>query len=290
MKQKRKFYPYIMIAPAMLTLFTFVIYPTLYLIILSFTDWNLISPTKKNVGLRNFVALFSRAEFLNALGNTFVYTLIHVSILMVLSILLALWFSKHTKIDRIGQTAIFTPHIISLVSVSMVWMWIMDPDMGLLNYLLSIVGIPPLKWLQSSSTALLSIIIVTTWKAVGYYALITLAALQGIPKEIYEAAELDNAKGGTLFFNITLPMISPQLFIQLIIMTIGSFKTFDTINIMTGGGPNGATEMLVHYIYDYAFVHMKIGYASSAAVILLIITSVVTIIYFNVLSHRVHYQ
>jgi len=285
-----RLYPYLLCAPAMIALFVFVVYPIGYLIYLSFTNWNIINPVKKFIGLSNYETLFGRAEFYTVAWNTFIFTFFVVIITLALSLVLAIWFNKNTKFNMFGQAAIFTPHIISLVSISMVWMWIMDPDIGLLNYLLGLVGIPPLRWLQSSSTSMLSIILVSVWKGLGYYTLVILAALQSIPTSIYEACELDNASKTKVFFKITLPMISPQLFFLLIVMTIASFKVFDTIKIMTGGGPNNSTNMLVYYIYEYAFVNMKIGYASAVGVVLLGFVSIVTILYFRLLSKRVHYQ
>ena len=290
MMRNSRLYPYLLCAPAMIALFVFVVYPIGYLVYLSFTNWNIISPVKKFIGLSNYDTLFGREEFYTVAWNTFIFTFFVVIITLALSLALAIWFNKNTKFNMFGQAAIFTPHIISLVSISMVWMWIMDPDIGLLNYLLGWVGIPPLKWLQSSSTSMLSIIIVSVWKGLGYYTLVILAALQSIPTSIYEACELDNASKTKVFFKITLPMISPQLFFLLIVMTIASFKVFDTIKIMTGGGPNNSTNMLVYYIYEYAFVNMKIGYASAVGVVLLGFVSIVTILYFRLLSKRVHYQ
>lgn len=290
MLRNSKVYPYLLIAPAMIALFTFVVYPMFYLVYLSFTNWNIINPVKKYIGLANYETLFGREEFYTVAWNTFVYTFFVVVITLILALLLALWFNKNTKFNIFGQAAIFTPHIISLVSISMVWMWIMDPDIGLLNYILGFIGIPPMKWLQSSNTAMLSIILVSVWKGLGYYTLVILASLQSIPPSIYEACALDNASKTKVFFKITLPMISPQLFFLLIVMTIASFKVFDTIRIMTGGGPNNATNMFVYYIYEYAFINMKIGYASAVGVILLGFVSIITIIYFRLLSKRVHYQ
>ena len=182
------------------------------------------------------------------------------------------------------------PHIISLLSVAMVWMWIMDEKTGLLNMVLGWFGLPGLRWLQSSKTAMLSIIIVSIWKSLGYHTMIIYAALQSVPIELFEAAELDNAGRFRTFMRITLPMISPQTFMLLITMTIGSFKVFETIRIMTGGGPGSSTEVLVYYIYQQAFYYQKVGLASAAGVVLLLIVGLLTAFYFLALSKRVHYQ
>lgn len=166
----------------------------------------------------------------------------------------------------------------------------MDEKTGLFNMVLSALGLPTLPWLQSSDTAMMSIVIVSVWKSLGYYVMIIFAALQGIPSEIYEAADLDNASKTSCFFKITLPMISPQLFLALITMTIGSFKVFETIRIMTNGGPGTSTQVLVYYIYQYAFNYFKVGIASTGGVVLLIIVGLLTLFYFKALSKKVHYQ
>ena len=287
---KKKLYPYLLVGPALAFMMCFVVYPMFYLGYISLTNWNLINPNKKFVGLANYKDLLGREEFYETLWNTCTYTFWTVLLIMTVALLLAVWFNKNTKFDIFGQMAIFTPHIVALVSVAMVWLWLMDPDAGLLNYILGIFGIPPCEWLQSSDTSMMSIILVSVWKSVGYYTLIILSALQGIPKEIYEAAALDNTPKWKQFFKITLPIISPQLFFLLIVMTIGSFKVFETVRVMTGGGPNFSTNVLVYYIYDYAFNNMKLGYAASAGMVLLAIVGLVTIVYFRLLSKKVHYQ
>ncbi|MCU6792081.1 sugar ABC transporter permease [Paenibacillus sp. WQ 127069] len=281
--------PYLMIAPAMLGILTFVIYPIAYLIYLSFYKYNLMNKSKsKFIGLENFEQIFTRGDFYKALGNTVTYTVGVVVLTLVISLLMAIWLNKKIRFNAIVQAGIFTPHIVSIVSVSLVWLWLMEPNQGLLNFALRAVGLPTSQWLQSSDTALLSVIIVSVWQGVGYYTLIIVAALQSIPPTIYEAAALDNASRFKVFYKITLPMISPQLFFILIIMTIGSFKVFDTVKIMTGGGPNNATNTLVYYIYGFRTT--SIGYSAATGVVLLVIISLLTFVYFRLLSKKVHYQ
>jgi sn-glycerol 3-phosphate transport system permease protein len=292
MNKKRiweKVRPYLMVLPAMIGILLFVVYPILYLIKLSLYKYNLLNKDKsKFIGTDNYTEIFSRGDFYNALITTVVYTIGVVAITMVLSLAIALWLNKSTRFNAIVQAGIFTPHIISIVSVALVWMWLMEPNYGMLNFVLKALGLPGLPWLQSSSTSLVSVIIVSVWQNVGYYALLIVAALKNIPQTIYEAAELDNASKFKVFYKITLPMISPQLFFILIIMTIGSFKVFDTVKIMTGGGPNGSTTTLVYYIYE--FRTNSIGYASATGVVLMAVITVLTFIYFRMLSNKVHYQ
>ncbi|MCR8630460.1 carbohydrate ABC transporter permease [Paenibacillus radicis (ex Xue et al. 2023)] len=281
--------PYIMVLPAMTGIILFVIYPVIYLIKLSFYKYNLMNKDKsKFIGFDNYTEIFTREDFYGALTNTVVYTVGVVGFTMLLSLLIAIWLNKKTRFNAVVQAGIFTPHIISIVSVALVWMWLMEPNHGMLNFLLKAIGLPSSPWLQSSSTAMVSVIIVSVWQNIGYYTLIIVAALQSVPPSIYEAAALDNASRFKMFYKITLPLISPQLFFILIIMTIGSFKVFDTVKIMTAGGPNNATTTLVYYIYE--FRTNSIGYASATGVVLMGIIAILTFIYFRLLSKKVHYQ
>lgn len=281
-----------MVAPAMAFLIAFTFYPMVNLVYLSFFDYNLVNPVKKFVGLKNYhTLLFIRPDFMVSLKNTAVYTVAVVFFVILFSLLLALWSEKDGRLNRFLQTAAFTPHLVAMLSCAMIWAWIMDQNSyGLLNVVLGFFNIAPMRWLNSSSTAMLSVVIVTVWKSIGYYAIIIMSALKVIPKEIYEAAELDNAPKLRTFFKITLPLLSPQLFFLLITITINSFKVFDTIRVMTDGGPGNSTDVISYYIYRYAFKHFRVGYASAAGTILMIILMIMTAIYFKVLSKRVHYQ
>lgn len=287
---KRRIEPYLMVLPAMVFLFTFSIYPMGNLVYLSFTNWQVITPDLRFVGFSNYQELFKSRDFIKALANTGTYTASMVILLLVLALITAVWLSKSNPLDRFVQSTIFTPHIISLVSVSMVWMWLMDYRVGFLNMILNAFGFPSLKWLDSSKTAMLSIVIVSTWKSLGYYTLVLISSLKSIPESIYEAAALDNASKFKVFYKITLPMLSPQLFFLLIVITMGSFKVFDTVRIMTNGGPAGSTEVLAYFIYQQAFSNMRIGYAAAGGTVLLLILIIMTVFYFKTLSKKIHYQ
>lgn len=281
--------PYAMIAPCMLFIMVFVIYPILNMLYLSFFDYNLITE-KKFVGLANYKRLFFiNVDFWTALKNTTVYTAAMVFFLIFFGLLLALWFQKDSVMNRIAQRVMFLPHICAMLSVAMIFQWLMDEE-GLFNAVLNFFNLPGLRWLSSSSTAMLSIAIVSIWKNSGYYALILLSSLKAIPNEINEAAALDDAGPLRKFFKITLPMLSPQLFFLLVTITIGSFKMFDTVRIMTGGGPGNSTDTIVYYIYRYGMSHLKFGYASAAGTVLCVIMMVLTVLYFRVADKKVHYQ
>lgn len=281
--------PYAMVAPVIVGIVLFVFYPIAYLSQLSLNDYNLLNPAMSEfIGFENYIELFQRADFYVALRNTLVYTLGTVSITLTLAVLFALLLKRHTRLGSIVQAGIFIPHVISIVSISLVWLLMMEPSFGLINTILKSLGLPTSMWLQSSETSMMSIIIVSVWHSTGYFTLIVLAALHSIPASLYEAAALDNAGPVRVFFKITLPMLSPQLFFMLIISTIGALKVFDTVNIMTGGGPNNSTTSLAYYIFQNRT--SNIGYASASGIVLMVLVAVFTIIYFRILSKKVHYQ
>ncbi|MCJ1907776.1 carbohydrate ABC transporter permease [Planococcus ruber] len=285
-----KLRPYAMIFPAIFIFCLFFIYPIGYMIYLSFHDWNFVSPVKDFVGTSNFSYLLSDRDFREVISNSFIYTFFTVFLTISLSLLLALWLNRGGTVYSFMQASIFSPHIISLVSVSMLWMWIMDADYGLLNWFLNLIGMESVMWLTSPEYALTSLILVAVWKGIGFNTLVFIAGLQSIPKDLYEAAELDHTPPWRRFLKITVPMLSPTLFFLTIIGVINSFQVFETINLMTAGGPINSTNTFVYYIYQYGFQFFKIGYASAAGVILLVILSVLTVVYFKVLSKRVHYR
>ncbi|WP_245855799.1 carbohydrate ABC transporter permease [Paenibacillus rigui] len=290
MSMWQKLRPYAMVAPAITVFSLFFIYPILYMIYLSMYDWNFISPTKAFVGLQNFTDLLQEKEFIQVIVNSTVYTLLTVAFIIGLSLVLALWLNRAGVFHSFVQGAIFSPHIVSWVSISMIWAWVMDPQYGLLNWFIGLFGFGKLAWLSSQSTSLISLVIVAVWKGLGYNTLVFIAGLQSIPKDIYEAAALDQSKPWITFARLILPMLSPTIFFLVIINMIGSFQVFETIAIMTQGGPVNSTNTLVYYIYEYGFRFFKIGYASAAGVILLFIVGLLTILYFKMLSKRVHYQ
>ncbi|MCI9510331.1 MAG: sugar ABC transporter permease [Angelakisella sp.] len=278
-----------MVAPCMAFLAVFTVYPVVNMVYLSFFDYNLLTP-KKFIGLQNYKRLFTiNVDFWNALENTAIYTLAVVILLILFALLFALWLQKSTFLNSIAQRIMFLPHICAMLSVTLVFQWMMD-EKGLLNMVLEFFRLPALRWLNSSATALLSVIIVTVWKGIGYYVLILMSSLKAIPAEINEAAELDDAGPFAKFFKITLPMLSPQVFFLLVTITISSFKVFESVRILTGGGPGDSTDVLVYYIYRYAMSNLKFGYASAAGTVLLAIVLVLTILYFKAADKRVHYQ
>ena len=281
--------PYLMVAPSLTIFSVFVLYPIFYMIYLSFFKRNMIGP-KTFIGLKNFTDMFADPEFWQVLGNSFQYMFFTVVLSVGLALPLAVYLKANTRVNRFLQGVVFTPYVVSLVSISFVWMWLMDSDYGLLNYLLELLHLPAVGWLNDPDVAMYSLITVSVWKSLGYNAMILLSGMQSIPPYLYEAANLDKSSGMTTFFKITLPLLSPTLFFLTLMNMISSFKVFETVNIMTSGGPMNSTNTLVYDIYLYGFSYYKIGYASAMGVVLMIIIGICTIFYFRSLSRRVHYR
>ena len=284
---------WVMVLPAMIFLLVFTIYPMCNLIQISMYKGNAANAYKKYLGLENYrQLLFVRREFLVALKNTAYYTFVHMFLLMALSVIFAVWLQKDRKINNFAQTAFFVPHLVASVSCAFIWSWIFSTDSnGLMNSVLKLFGLPAKNWLSNSATAMNCVIVMNTWKSIGYYALIILSALKSIPAEIYEAARLDSSSTVKTFFKITLPMLSPQLFMLLITITTGSFKVFDSIRIMTGGGPGTSTQVLCMFIYEFAFNrNNSLGMGAAGGVMLMLILILITLIDFKGLEKKVHYQ
>lgn len=281
--------PYVLVTPAVLILVIFYIYPILYNIYLSFFSWNMRGKMKWS-GLKNYRELFGNNDFYQTLVNTLLYMVMDVAMVTVLAMLLALFLQKNTVVTRFIQTLSFTPNIISLVSVSLIWMWLMNTDTGLFNYVLSLFGAGPVGWLTDKKVALFSLALVSVWKSAGFNALLISSALASIPRYLYEAAALDNASRRSVFFQITLRMISPTMFFLVLMNIIASFQVFETISIMTQGGPSNATNTLIFSIYKQSFEYYRVGYAAAMAVVLMVIVGIITLFYFKALNKRVHYR
>ena len=283
---------YILVAPAIALLSIFTLYPIVWLMHSSFYDGSLISKVRNYIGFGNYATLLQSADFGHTVLNTIFYTVGLVAIMMVLSTILAVWLNAKMQkaLNNLVLAAIFTPHIISLVSVTTIFLWLFDPKIGAINFALKTLHLPTCEFLGSSKTALFSLVLMMVWKGTGYYTLLTTAALQGVPKEIYEAAALDDTPLFRVFFQITLPMISPTLFFSTIVSTINSFQVFESVNLMTMGGPVNSTNTLVFQIYSDAFKYLRLGLASAEGVVLLLFVAILTIVYFSVLGKRIHYQ
>lgn len=214
------------------------------------------------------------------MGNTFYFTLVSVPIGIALSLFLAVFLNQKLSFIRFYRAAFFIPVISSMVAVTVIWQWIYNPEFGLLNYALSWFGIDGPTWLTSPKWAMPAVIITSIWKSLGFNMLIFLAGLQSISEDYYEAADIDGAKWYTKFWSITVPLLSPTTFFVTVMSIINSFQVFDTVYLMTQGGPARTTSVLVYYIFQNAFQYFRMGYASAMAYILFFIVLIVTLVQF----------
>ncbi len=262
---------YLFILPSVIGVLVFLAYPILYSFYMSLTNWDFVQ-APQFIGLRNYIRLLTQDKlFWTSLKVTVTYVLMYVPGVLVASMVLALAMNQKLRGIKFVRTAIFIPVVTSMVAVSVVWVWLLSKDFGLVNMALEFVGLQPVGFLTNESTALPSIAVVGIWKAMGYSAIILLAALQGVPKILYEAAEIDGASSWTRFWNITLPMIGPSIVFVTITSMIGAFQVFDQAFIMTGGGPGDATYVYNFYFYRQAFGQLRMGYASAMAYILFLV-------------------
>lgn len=272
---------WLFILPNVLGFLVFIMGPVLASFVLSFTKWDGFA-VPEFVGFQNYIKMFGRESFKISFWNTIYYTAVFVPVTLSLAILAAVLLKNTTRLAKVFRTAFFLPYLSSTVAVAIVWQLLYHPTMGPINTTLMSLGIEnPPKWLSSQDWAMLSVIIMSIWRSIGYYMVIYLAALQGIPPMLYEAAEIDGASPVQRFFKITLPSLSPTIFFTLIISVIHSFKVFDQVFILTEGGPGRATNVLAYVIYNESFVNYKMGYASAMAYILFAMIMVITIIQFR---------
>lgn len=282
--------PYVLIAPAFITCCVLTIYPMCFGAYLSVHKWDPISGRKKFVAFDNFKYLFASEDFHKVLSNTIIYMLVTLFVGLLLKVLLGILLNKRTPMHNLVQTVSFTPHIIASVSVAVIFMWLMDPTNGLFNLVLSKLGLPTLNWHVGADTALMSVLIVAIWQGLGYGALLVIAGLRSIPEYIYEAAKLDKSTPLKTFVKITIPLLSPTLLYMVVTTTASAFTSFDIIKMMTGGGPDNATNLIAYYVYQQGFAFMQYGRAMAAGVILLAFTATLSCINFFGLDRKVHYQ
>lgn len=269
-------------------IFTFI--PIVFSLILSFVEWDSANPMVF-VGLNNFKKMLTDETFKISLFNTAYYAVFTVPLTMVSSLGLAIALNQKLKATNFFRTLFFFPHVASLVAVAVVWNMLFQPTLGPINQILAKLGMENLPgWTSSIEWAMPAVIIVSVWKSMGYYMILYLSGLQGIPRELYEAAEVDGASKLQKFKNITLPMLTPTTFFISIMLTISCFKVFDLISIMTNGGPGRATNVLVYHIYNTAFINYEFGYASAISMVLFIIVLTITIIQFRAEKKWVNYM
>jgi multiple sugar transport system permease protein len=265
------------IGPTLIGFTVFVIGPIIASFVLSFTSWDLLTPPQW-IGLENYRFMVGNTLFWTVIQNTFLYLILYVPAAIVLPLLVAILLNRPLKGISIFRAVYFLPVVTSTVAVALAWMWLYNPQYGVVNFFLKIFGIQGPRWLADPRYAMLGIAIMSIWKVLGYNMVIYLAGLQGIPDEYYEVASIDGANAIQKFIHITLPLISPTTFFVLIISIINSFQIFEQTYVMTQGGPANSTLTIALHIYQMAFQFHRMGYASALAYILFLLTLVVSLI------------
>ena len=271
------FWGSIFLLPNILGFLLFIFGPVVASFILSFTRWDLLTPMEW-IGVANYSDLFSDQTFWKVFWNTIYYTAITVPVGISLSLLLAIALNQKIKGIRAFRALYFLPVISSTVAVAVVWQWLYNPEFGLINYLLHLVGIRGPTWLTSITWAMPAVMITSIWKNLGFNMLLFLAGLQGIPDVYYEAAKIDGASRWQQFRCVTLPLLSPTTLFVVVMSIINSFQVFDQVYIMTAGGPARSTSVLVHYLYQNAFEYFKMGRASAIAYVLFFMVLIITLL------------
>jgi multiple sugar transport system permease protein len=267
------------IAPALIGFLVFMVWPTLRGIYLSFTRFNLLTPAKFN-GLDNYVRMVQDPVFWNALKVTLYYVVVNIGVQTVLALVIAVMMQRLTKRTWL-RGIILTPYLTSNVVAALVFLWVLDYQLGIGNKVISAIGLDRIAFLADSHWVIPTVALINVWHYVGYTALLIFAGLQTIPETMYEAARIDGASEIAMFRKITIPLLRPILALVLIITVVGSFQVFDTVAVTTRGGPVDSSRVLQYYIYDMAFGRFQFGYASAMSVALLIVLVIITFVQYR---------
>jgi ABC-type sugar transport system permease subunit len=291
-RQKREILvAYLFLSPALLLFIVFIAAPFLGAFGLSLFSWDMFTPAQF-VGLANYGHLLTDAAAHTAIWNTVIFTFWSLVLHLGVGMLLALAVNRAIAgaLKYFFRTAYFFPFMMSWASVSLMWLYLLDPNFGIVNYYLGLLKLPTPNWLATSSTALPSLIVVDLWRTLGFTFIVLLAGLTSVPPHFYEAARLDGAGAWRRFWSVTLPMMSPTLLFTCVITVVGAFQIFDPMFVMTSGGPGTATTSIVLYIYQTGFQNFQMGYASTLALIVFLVIMVLTVIQLRLSRYWVHYE
>jgi ABC-type sugar transport system permease subunit len=282
--------PYLLVLPLMSFIAVFTYIPIATSINLSFREWDFLSPTMPFVGLENYRLLLSSHEFWNSVRVTALFAVISVPIRLGLALMVASYLVRETLPSRLLRGALFLPSVTSTVSIAVVFSWMFATDYGMVNAFLVSLGLGRVPWLQDPQLALWVVIVVNTWKQLGYDIVIYIAGLQAVPQELYDAAAVDGGRKGHVFRRVTVPLVMPTTYFLLVVSVIEAFQIFTIVDVMTKGGPAGATDMLVNMLYRVGFTLFDIGQGSALAVLLFILLIALALFKSRVLGRRVHYE
>ena len=261
-----------LVLPSFILLFVLTIVPLIYSIVISLFDYSFRMPDKiRFIGFGNFIRAFEDSSFIHSLGVTAIQVVATVALQMVCGMLFALLLSRDFRGAKLIRAIYIIPMMITPVVVGLMWRMLFNTDMGMINYLLSLVNIPAVNWLGEGNMALLTVILADVWLSTPFVATILLAGIQGISRDYYEAATVDGANAVQSFFSITLPLVKPMILIALLFRVMDAIKRFDSIYVMTAGGPGNSTETLNLYAYQQAFNNWYIGYSAALSFLMLIV-------------------
>ncbi len=272
-----KYVPYLFLLPAAVILIIFFFIPFFQTVYLSFFDYSSSIYNPVAIGFDNYIKLLQSPVFYKVMWNTFLYLFIAVPILAIFPLFIAILINQKIRGVTLYKILIYLPVIVSIVVAAIAFKWLYA-DQGILNYLVTKSGFAPIGWLTSPKWALLSVVIVTIWKGIGYYMIIYLAALMSVPQELYEACDIDGASFLRKHLTVTIPHIMPTIALVTTISAISAMKVFAEIYVMTKGGPLNSSKTIVYYIYERAFENLDLGFASAMAVVLLIIVMIFSFI------------
>ena len=267
-----------LLLPTFVALAVLFVYPVINVFYLGFTQTNTITGISKFIGLQNYKFLFKNEIFRQALKNTFVFTLLKIVLEISISLILAVMLDMAIPLRKYLRISYFAPVIVPVVASSIIFMWLYDPQIGPLNQFLKFLHLPTSSFIYAEDTALVSIVLFAVWRGIGYDIIVFISGLQGINENAIEAAKIDGASELQIFFRIKLPLLRPVLAFVVMMGLIGCFQAFTEVDIMTDGGPNNSTILMVNYIYKQAFGNSKMGRGAAASMVLFVIILTFTII------------
>ena len=280
---------YLLLAPYLLMFAAFLVYPSIHGLYLSFTDARLGQSEMPWLGLENYTYILTDPLFFKVMLNTLVFVLESTPLLIVIPLALAVALNRALPLRAFLRAAFFVPFTLSVSVISITWWWMLEPNLGLLNFYLRAWGFAPPAWLSTPGWAMLGVVLATVWWTAGYNLVLFLAGLQNIPRHLYEAAEIDGAGPWREFWSITLPLLRPTMLLVLVIQIIASFQVFGQVFVMTTGGPGDSTRTVIQYVYESAFVSQRLGEGSAAAWLLFLIIMVFSLIQFRLFSGHTEY-
>ena len=280
---------WVFVSPALVTQILFIYFPLGWSFFVSFFRWNLIRPMRF-IGFDNYTSMFTSSDFWSSMSVTFIYVAVTVPVSILIGLLLALLVNlPWLKGKGVFRTFFYIPVITSMAAAAVIWAWIFEGNVGLLNYFLSWFGAKSINWLSDPDYALIALMIIGIWKRIGYNTVLFLAGLQVIPRTYYEAADIDGASTFSKFTSITWPLLSPTTLFVTVMQFIASFRVFVSVSVITRGGPANSTRVITFYLYENAFAYLKFGYAAAISVVMFLMMVVFTLIQFRFSKRRVHY-